>query len=136
MNEEFVALFRDAAQIILPPLMVAIGGFLIALFQKGADYLRAKAEESEYASVAGYISIVENIVVDCVRVTNQTFVDSAKANGVFNEEAWVKAFEQSKANALALISDGQKQLIEQVYGDFDAWLKNKIESTVKVLKES
>ena len=136
MNEEFVALFRDAAQIILPPLMVAIGGFLIALFQKGADYLRAKAEESEYASVAGYVSIVENIVIDCVRVTNQTFVDSAKANGVFNEEAWAKAFEQSKANALALISDAQKQLIEQVYGDFDAWLKNKIESTVKVLKES
>jgi hypothetical protein len=134
MNEEFVALFRDAAQIILPPLMVAIGGFLIALFQKGADYLKAKAKEADYESISGYISIVEKVVIDCARVTNQTFVDSAKANGVFNEEAWAVAFEKTKTSAMALINEGQKQLIEQVYGDFEAWLNNRIESTVKELK--
>lgn len=134
MNEEFVALFRDAAQIILPPLMIAIGGFLIALFQKGAAYLKAKAEESDYESISGYISIVEKVVVDCVRATNQTFVDSAKANDVFNEEAWAVAFEKSKTTALALINEGQKQLIEQVYGDFNKWLDTRIESAVKELK--
>lgn len=134
MNEEFVALFRDAAQIILPPLMIAVGGFLIALFQKGAAYLKAKAEESDYESISGYISIVEKVVVDCVRATNQTFVDSAKANGVFNEEAWAVAFEKSKTTALALINEGQKQLIEQVYGDFNEWLDTRIESAVKELK--
>lgn len=135
MSEEFVALFRDAAQIILPPLMIAIGGFLIALFEKGAAYFKAKANESDYVAAVGYIELIEKTIVDCVRATNQTFVDSAKANGVFNEEAWAEAFEKSKTDALALINESQKQLVEQLYGDFNKWLDNKIESTVKELKK-
>lgn len=134
MNEELVTIFKDAMQIILPPLMLAVGGFLIAIFQKGAAYLKTKAEESDYASISGYISIIEKTVVDCVRATNQTFVDNAKANGVFNEEAWAVAFEKSRNTALILISEGQKQLIEQVYGDFNEWLDTRIESAVKELK--
>ena len=79
--------------------------------------------------------MIEKTIADCVEATNQTFVDTAKSNGVFDQEAWATAFQKSKANILLMINDSQKELITQLYGDFDNWVNTQIEAEVKRLKK-
>ena len=72
--------------------------------------------------------------MDAVLHVNQTYVDSLKASGKFDKDAQNEAFNKAYSEAINLISDGTKEIIEEVYGSFDEWLKSKIESSVKRAK--
>ena len=68
--------------------------------------------------------------------TNQTFVDIRKAEGTFDRDAWAIAFEKTKGNILAILTETQRKAIEEVYGDLDKWLETKIEATVLEVKNN
>ena len=81
---------------------------------------------------------VENAVadvMDAVLYVNQTYTDSLKAGGEFNETAQKEAFDKAYAKAVELISQGTKDMIHKLYGSFDKWLELKIESSVNVAKK-
>ena len=68
--------------------------------------------------------------------TNQTFVDIRKAEGTFDRDTWAIAFEKTKGNILAILTETQREAIEEVYGDLDKWLETKIEATVLEVKNN
>ena len=74
-------------------------------------------------------------VMDAVLYVNQIYVDSLKASGRFDETAQKEAFRLAYTEALNLISDETKKIIEQLYGSFDKWLKLKIESSVGIARQ-
>lgn len=76
------------------------------------------------------VNTAVEVVVDAVNATTQTYVESLKKQGAFTKEAQIIAFNQSRSAAIAQISESTKKLIIDKYGDFDLWLKNKIESLV------
>ena len=72
--------------------------------------------------------------MDAVLYINQIYVDALKSSGKFDKNAQKNAFNRAYAEALAMISDESKKIIEQVYGSFDKWLKLKIETSVNIAK--
>ena len=55
---------------------------------------------------------------------------------MFDKEAQEKAYEQTRDNVLAIITDSQKALIESAVGDFEKWLKAQIEAQVAAAKKA
>ena len=70
-----------------------------------------------------------------VTSTFQTYVDSLKKQGKFDEEAQKTAFNTAKNTALLLLTQDMRNAITTVYGDFDTWLAKTIEQLVLANKE-
>ena len=69
-----------------------------------------------------------------VQSTAQTYVDELKKNGNFDKEAQKAAFEKAKNAALAMLSDGAKKTLEELFGDAEQYVSAQIESTVRSMK--
>lgn len=68
------------------------------------------------------------------RETAQTFVDSLKAEGKFTKEKQLEAFQKAKDKALEILGDTVVKALNEVYGDFDAWIETKIEQACRADK--
>lgn len=131
MENEVMDIVMALLDAIAPYVFSAVATLIILGINKFADYLKDKLS-TEIGNK--YLEIAEKIVVDCVMSTNQTYVDSLKNNGAFDKEAWTTAFEKSKNKVLKLLSDAQKDVIIEIYGDLDTWVNTQIEAKVKELK--
>lgn len=87
----------------------------------------AKLADTKYAEAV-------NDVWTAVSYVNQTFVDSLKASGSFDEEAAQAAFEKAKTAALDIMKDSTYEWLEKTYVDVDAWFTVQIESAVNSAK--
>lgn len=101
------------------------------------ELIKAKIRESTVIANASkneeQSKIIKNAlaeIMDAVLYVNQTYTDSLKSNGKFDESAQREAFQKAYSKALSMISEEARQMIEQLYGSFDQWLIFKIESSV------
>lgn len=131
MENEAIVILQTLIDMIAEPVLFAICGFVVYYVKKGIQYLQDKLDNE---CATKYLEMAKETIVACVTATNQSYVDSLKNNGAFDKDAWVTAFEKSKNNVLKLLSDTQKALIAELYGDVDAWINTQIEATVRQLK--
>lgn len=131
MDEGWVNLGKSLIESLLYLGVTVLTTFAVVYIKKYANVLVDKTNSEDTEK---YIRLAEQTIIDVVMATNQTFVDVKKANGTFDQEAWVVAFEKTKGNILAILTEAQRKAIEQVYGDLDKWLETKIEATVLEVK--
>lgn len=86
--------------------------------------------------LAKYIGIAGNVVSQCVAYVDQIYVDALKEDGMFDKEAQAKAFEMCYQRIILMLNDEAKKAVIEVYGDFEDWLTNAIESSVRENKFS
>lgn len=123
-------------------LYVVLTVILPVLAKYAVDLIKTKIKESNIIADAtkneDLSKIIEGAlsdVMDAVLYINQVYVDSLKSSGKFDKEAQQEAFNRAYKEALNMISDEAKKVIEQLYGSFDKWLKLKIESSVNMAKK-
>lgn len=132
MDNEIFIIIKTLVDIIAEPVLIAVGGLLVYSVKKGIQYLQEKLDNE---CATKYLEMAKETIITCVTATNQSYVDSLKNNGAFDKNAWVTAFEKSKNNVLKLLSETQKEVISEIYGDVDAWINTQIEATVRQLKQ-
>ena len=81
------------------------------------------------------VSDAEIVVADCVSAVTQTFVDTLKKTGNFDEAAQKEAFAQCAEKIKTILSDSAKKAVVNTVGDFETWLTVQIEANVKAQKE-
>lgn len=81
-----------------------------------------------------YFNIAEDAIISAVVAVNQMFVDQLKKEGAFDDEKKAEAFAKAKDIALGIMSSASKEFITAAVGDFDVWIKAKIEATVNAAK--
>lgn len=74
-------------------------------------------------------------VADAVVYVNQIYVNSLKKSGNFTEESQKDAFKLAYNEAVKLISDEAKNVIEYTYGSFEEWVYLQIEVAVNNAKK-
>ena len=74
--------------------------------------------------------MIYQTVVDCVIATNQTYVDSLKKSGSFDEAAQKEAFNRTMNAIMTILSDDAKEYITEATGDLNTYLTQLIESEV------
>lgn len=109
--------------ILYTVLTFAIPLILRFVFQ----YFSAKYADSKYATAM-------NCVFNAVEYVNQTFVDTLKQHGNFDEQAQIDAMNKAKDAALEIMDTSTRYWLEKSFVDLDEWLSIQIESAVKASK--
>lgn len=98
------------------------------------EYLTDKKEQlqvtTDNALKSKYTSMLIDTVKDCVIATNQTYVESLKKEGKFDEQAQSIAFQKTFNSVTVLLTEEAKNYLSELYGDLDKLITQKIEATV------
>jgi type II secretory pathway pseudopilin PulG len=128
---DYAQLITTILETIVIPAIGIVGVFLVRFLQKKFDEIEQNNANKELQK---YINMAENLIIDAVIQTNQTFVEALKADGNFTEEDAALALQKTKEQVLMLLTVTAREVIAEAYGDFDSWLKMKIESSVNQSK--
>jgi len=132
MQEIFYDFVWELARVVAVASIPVVAGFLVKLINYFSNEIK---ERVEYDRAEYYIDKVEDIVIDAVEFTNETFVDKLKKENAFDENKHREAFEKSKRKILSMLNDETADMIKNLYGDLDEFLEMKIERVIKELKE-
>ncbi len=118
-------------QVCVIPLFGILTKYLV-------DYLTAKRNEinskTDNETAQKYTNMIYQTVVDCVIATNQTYVDSLKKSGSFDEAAQKEAFNRTMNAIMTILSDDAKEYITEATGDLNTYLTQLIEAEVNKRK--
>ena len=87
------------------------------------------------AKLDRFLDLAEKSVIKAVKAVMQTYVDSLKKGGAFNEEEQRIAFLKARNKAIELMGAAAFEAIGTVYGDNNAWLESTIEATIQDIKK-
>lgn len=113
---------------LIEALLSALATFLVARITM---WLNSKIKDENAKKLA--TSALE-VITTVVKATYQTYVQTLKDTGAFNEEAQKKALFLAKEKALSTFTDETKTYITETYGDIEKWVETQIESVLYNLK--
>lgn len=114
-------------EICLIPLLGILTKYLVDFLNAKRDELNAK---TDIEIARKYTDMVTKTITDCVIATNQTYVNSLKNSGSFDEAAQKEAFNKTMSAVLAILSEDAKDYIREATGDLNTYLTQLIESEV------
>ena len=125
-------------EIVIQIIQVCVIPLLGILTKYLVDYLTAKRNEinskTDNETAQKYTNMIYQTVVDCVIATNQTYVDSLKKSGSFDEAAQKEAFNRTMNGIMTILSDDAKEYITEATGDLNTYLTQLIEAEVNKRK--
>lgn len=131
LNELLTNLLYTVITVAVPILLAQI-----------IPFIKAKVNQSNIITEVTKSENLNNIintaicnVMDAVLYVNQIYVSSLKKSGEFNEQSQKDAFKLAYQEAVKLISDEAKSLIEKTYGSFEEWIYLQIEVAVNNAKK-
>lgn len=131
MTIELQELILTIFQVCIIPLL----GVLTTFFVKWVNAKSAEIQTNiDDATLRKYMGMLTETIADCVVATNQTFVETLKAQGKFDEEAQKEAFRQTSMAVIQILSDDAKEYLTSAVGDLETYITKKIEAEVNLNK--
>ena len=128
---EWQELILTIFQVCIIPLL----GVLTTFFVKWVNAKSAEIQTNiDDATLRKYMGMLTETIADCVVATNQTFVETLKAQGKFDEEAQKEAFRQTSVAVIQILSDDAKEYLSSAVGDLETYITKKIEAEVNLNK--
>lgn len=125
-------------EIVIQIIQVCVIPLLGILTKYLVDYLTAKRNEinskTDNETAQKYTNMIYQTVIDCVIATNQTYVESLKKSGSFDEAAQKEAFNRTMSAVMTILSDDAKEYITEATGDLNTYLTQLIEAEVNKRK--
>ena len=81
-----------------------------------------------------YLGLLEMTIIDCIKATNQTYVNALKGKNAFDSNAQKEALKQTTNAVLKILSDDAKEYLSHFLGDLDETIKEKIEANIEEVK--
>ena len=81
-----------------------------------------------------YLGLLECTVIDCIRATNQTYVNALKDKNAFDVEAQKEALALTTNAVTTILSAEAKNYLSHFVGDLDVLIKEKIEANIEMVK--
>lgn len=132
---EFSEMLNYILYVVITVIMPVVAKYAVDLIKAKIKESNIIEETTKNENVSNLIKEALDNVMDAVLYVNQTFTESLKKKGEFNEEAWEEAKKKAYNAALETISEESKNAITMMYGSFDKWLQLKIESSVNIAKK-
>lgn len=132
---EFSEVLNYCLYIVLTVIMPVVATYAVNLIKAKIRESNVIANATKNEDLSKIVEGALSDVMDAVLYVNQVYTDSLKASGKFDKEAQEQAFNRAYTEAMNMISDETKKIIEQLYGSFDKWLQLKIESSVNMAKK-
>ena len=124
-------LITQIFEVCIIPLL----GVLTAFFVKWVNAKSAEmVDKAKNETQAKYITMLNNTISDCVIATTQTYVETLKKQGAFDAEAQKAAFTMTYEAVVKLLTDEATAYLNEVVGDLNLYITQKIEAEVKLNK--
>ena len=124
MNEILISIISVVVTTVVLPL-ITIGG------TKLIQFINQKIKDDRTRTIlTGLTTIVER----AVRSVTQTYVDTLKKNGKFDQEAQLVALSLAKDEVLRKLNTETRIFIETNYGSINDFVTTQIESTINLIK--
>ena len=132
---EFSEMLNYVLYVILTIILPVVAKYAVDLIKTKIHESHIIMDAAHNENLGKFVEGALSDVMDAVLHINQVYVDSLKSSGKFDKEAQDQAFSRAYAEAMDMISDEAKKVIEGLYGSFDKWLNIKIESSVNMSKK-
>ena len=129
---EWMVILQQVFELCIIPLLGIVTFYIVQFIKTKTEELNANNSNEVLSK---YIEMLSNTICECVIATNQTYVDSLKAQGKFDAEAQKKAFEMTYNAVIGILSEEAKVYLASVYGDLTAYITNMIEAEVNKKKK-
>jgi hypothetical protein len=131
MTPEVLQLLTEIFEVCVIPLLGVLTAFLV-------KYIKAKSDQlviqSQNDLLDKYIAIAADTITACVIATNQTYVNTLKAQGKFDPEAQKAAFSKTALAVEQILSEEAKAILTEAFGDLNVYLTTQIEACVNECK--
>lgn len=132
---EFKEFVNNLLFTVLTVSIPAILPYLISFIKSQITKSTIVTELTKNENLNTVINTALSNIADSVMYVNQIYVNSLKQSGEFNEQAQKDAFKLAYNEALKLISEEAKDIIEKTYGSFEEWVYLQIEVAVNNAKK-
>lgn len=128
---DWLELLFQIFEVCIIPLLGVLTAFVIKFIKAKELEINAKHDNDVLAK---YVRMLSETITDCVIATNQTYVESLKAQGSFDADAQKIAFQKTFDSVMAVLSVEAKEYLSEAYGDLAAYITNRIEAEVNMNK--
>ena len=128
---DWLELLFQIFEVCIIPLLGVLTAFVIKFIKAKELEINAKHDNDVLAK---YVRMLSETITDCVIATNQTYVESLKAQGSFDADAQKVAFQKTFDSVMAVLSVEAKEYLSEAYGDLATYITNRIEAEVNVNK--
>lgn len=102
-------------------------------------YVKAKLgiakSNAKSETAVHYLSVLEQTIIDCIKATNQTYVNSLKDKNAFDAEAQATALKHTASAVSQVLSDDVKENLTTLFGDLETLIVEKIEANIENAKK-
>ena len=128
---DWMLVLQQVFQICIFPLLGALTIWVIGLIDaKKKEIL----DKNDNELLAKYLNMLDDTITSCVLATNQTYVESLKAQGKFDLEAQKIAFEKTYNAVLDILADDAYEYLAVAVGDLQSYITSRIEANVNMSK--
>ncbi|MFZ5988764.1 MAG: hypothetical protein ACOYWZ_16795 [Bacillota bacterium] len=133
MNEYLTPeMINATVTLVIIPMLAVVTKFTVVFIKSKISELEQRISNE---TLTKYIRIAEDAIETAVISVNQTFVDTMKKQGTFDQAAMEKSFDMAKNKALAIMGVSAKKALMNAYNDMDVWLDGKLEYYVNQNKK-
>ena len=129
---EWMVILQQIFELCIIPLLGIVTFYIVQFIKTKTEELNANNSNEVLSK---YIEMLSNTICECVIATNQTYVDSLKAQGKFDAEAQKKAFEMTYNSVINILTEDAKVYLTSIYGDLNTYITNMIEAEVNKNKK-
>ena len=128
---DWLELLYSILRLCVVPLLGVLTTYVVKYFKAKEVEINNKLDNE---TIEKYVSMLSMTIQDCVTATTQTYVDSLKAQGKFDEAAQKVAFETTYNAIMTILTEDMKEYLASIYGDLQVYITNRIEAEVKLQK--
>ena len=129
MNE----ILKEVIYSVITIMITILSGCITRIITIKMSDMTTKMKDSRKIE---FLNWVNNVIVQCVDTTTQTYIDTLKKKGNFTTDAQKEAFKMTMNNISTILSEQDMVTLGGYVGDTSAWITTSIESYIKNKKES
>ena len=118
-------------ELVVFPVLGIASIYLTYLIKIKINELKQKSKDD---TVQKYLDMLNDTITSAVLATTQTYVETLKKQGKFDEAAQKIAFQKTYNVIMEVLTDEAIKYITTSVGDLETYITNQIEAQVKLTK--
>ena len=128
---EWTVIVGELFKVVIIPLLALLVKYFCQFVNIKAEEIKQKNDDATFQK---YITMLNETIQATVIATNQTYVDTLKAQGKFDAEAQKVAFQMTYDSVIKTLGTEAQKYLSEAVGDLNTYIKNAIEANVNVNK--
>lgn len=125
-------ILTDIGEVAITIISGIITTFLIKLINQKIEESKANTSSE---TTKKYLDLLNATITDCIKATNQTYVESLKDKDMFTKEAQKEAFNKTYDSVMTILKGDAENYLREAVGDLETLVQEKIEAGVQDAKK-